>query len=145
MQTFGVSLLQPEYVLQERVSNVSDLGNYLKAVQASVGQTVSAIAPHQPTSGFIVVAVRPGQISNAWLDISPPLSPQVASSLIAAAKSVRPFSAKGGIVLIGLKVGLWGGPETTAATPFPAEWREVADAAGEPLEVGALVEKVWQD
>ena len=145
MQTFSVSLLQPEHVLQERVSNVSDLSNYLEAVEVNVGKVVATITPHQPASGFIVVAVRPGQKSNAWLDIAPPLSQQEASKLLDAAKSVRPFSAKGGVVLVGLKVGLWGGSEVAAVSPFPAEWRAAANAAGKPMEVGALVEMVWHE
>lgn len=145
MQMFGVTLLQPEHVLQERVSKVTDLSDYLKAVQATVAQAVAASPPHRPASGFIVVAVRPGQKSNAWLDITPPLSQQEASKVLAAAKNVRPPSVRGGVVVVAIKVGLWGGSESAAVSPSPTEWRAAATSAGKPMEVGALVEMVWRE
>ena len=130
MQTFGVSLLQPEYVFQERVPKVTDLSDYLKAVQASIGRAVAGSAPHRPASGYIVVAVRPGRKSNAWLDITPPLAPPEAAKLLAAAKDVRPLSVQRGVIVVALKVGLWGGSEPSSGFPSPVEWRAAAQAAG---------------
>src|SRR5262245_39831198 len=60
---FGVVLLQPSAVLEDRVSSVDAMAEYIKSVEAASRDAVLASALRQSAGGFIVIAVRPGQKS----------------------------------------------------------------------------------
>ncbi|WP_157778725.1 hypothetical protein [Massilia violaceinigra] len=139
----GVVLLQPEQVIEARVS-VEKLAPYLKQVDAAASGTFNAAKGVPATGGFLVVAIRPGQQSKFWLDFNPPLPPAVASGLIAAAQGVQPPPVNGGTVVLAMKYGVAGGKVPAGPIPSPAEWATVAKAAGKPLEIGDLVDRIWK-
>lgn len=145
LHTFNVVLLQPDFVLQERVPDVPALSNYIKAIEGAASSAVQSNAEVAPTGGFIVVAVKPGEKSNIWLDFKPALQAQTAAAIQSAAKSVPPPTVEKGVVVFALKVGLWGGSAPAATAPSPAEWNAAARAAGRPIETGALVEMIWRE
>lgn len=142
---FGVVLLQPDFVLQERVPDVNALVDYVRAIEAAAKSEVVASNQHPKSSGFIVVAVRPGQKSNVWLDFDPPLPSELAVAVIAKIKTIQPFQARNGAVVFSLKVGLWGSSELARIAPSPLEWKAAAQKAGRPLETGELVELIWSE
>jgi hypothetical protein len=139
--TENIMLLQPEFVLQERVPSVNQLSDYIKAVQNAAGLALSG-KPQSPTSGQLVIAVRPGGQSKVWLDFVPALPEPTASALRQALEAVPPFQAQGGVVVFSLNSILWGAPPSSRP-PAPAEWTEAMKGRTEPEEIGSLVERVW--
>ena len=138
----NIMLLQPEFVLKERVPSVNSLTGYIKSVQDTAKTTLSE-EPSNPTGGFLVLAVRPGKESMVWLDFKPALPQETADRLRAAINAVPPFSAKKGTVVFALNVTLWGG-SPVAGFPNPAEWSKAMEGHDEPMEIGELVDKlVW--
>lgn len=140
-QTQGIVLLQPDFVLQERVPSIDSLSGYIKAVQAAAEATMAREAP-SPTSGFVVLAVRPGRRSMAWLDFQPALPDAVAARLTQAIQAVPPFEARDGVVVFALKATLWDAP-SAHGFPNPSAWRKAMEGRSEPMEIGDLVNEVW--
>ena len=139
---FNVVLLQPSSVLEERVASVDGMADYIKAIEAASREAVAASPAKQSVGGYLVVAVRPGLQSKVWLDFDALLVLEIKKQLTAAVQSVKPFEARKGPVVFALKVAIWGGKETRRPAPLPAEWKR-AQQGGAPLEVGELVEAVW--
>lgn len=138
----GVLLLQPDFVLTERVE-VADLSIYIKSITAAADTTLAGIDKPVPSAGFIVVAVRPGGRSRVWLDFSPTLPPAIAERLRASLGQVAPFRADGGIVVFALNSTLWGAEATSRPMPSPSEWNNAMKSLDGPIEIEALVERVW--
>lgn len=142
---YGLVLLQPESVLQERAPDINALADYIKSLEQAGRGALAGKKEPSPSSGFIVVAVRPNQKSHIWLDLTPPLPPEGRDALLSRMRAVKPFYARGGTVVFALKVGIWGGRAPERAIPAPAEWAPVAREAGRPLEIGELVDRVWKE
>lgn len=147
---FNVVLLQPSEVLEARVPSVDALASYIKAVQAALREAVAdSEASKQSVGGFIVLAVRPGMQARVWLDFDQLLDLEVSKQMARKVAAVQPFEAREGPVVFALKVGLWGGKESKRVAPLPAEWKRGGAAAAAsgaaPLEVGALVESIWNE
>jgi hypothetical protein len=138
-------LLQPDVLYRERVANADMLAAYIRTVQKAVKERVEKSSEQPPSTGFIVVALRPGQRSNAWLDVEPALPAALGQELIAAVRGILPLRVNKGPVVFALKVSLWGGKETARTLPNPEEWKVVEQQNMLPLETGELVEKVWTD
>jgi len=139
---FNVVLLQPSSVLEERVASVDGMADYIKAIEAASREAVVASPAKQSVGGYLVVAVRPGLQSKVWLDFDALLDLEIKKQLVAAVQAVKPFEARKGPVVFALKVAIWGGKETKRPAPLPPEWKK-AQQGGAPLEVGELVEAVW--
>lgn len=138
-----VVLLQPESVLQARSGNPEALGTYLKGVVANASRAIATLAERAPGGGFIVLAVRPGNQSRMWLDFEPRLTVSTVSAVRQAFRTVQPPTVTGGPLVVALKVRLWSGRVPDRQTPMLPEWRRAAAEAGKPLEVGDLVERIW--
>lgn len=144
MQRADIILLQPESVLAPRVPNVQGLATYIDKATAQAAEVTRQAEAGPPTSGFLVIAIRPGLRSNAWLDFQPPLPPPLAEALVRAMRAVTPPAVRGGPVVLAVKAGLWGGTAPGRDFPAPKEWRAAMDQAGRPLETEALVERTWR-
>ena len=138
-----VMLLQPEFVLSNRLGSPEDLANYIKAVNAAAESAVSSTTPRSPGAGFIVLAVRPGGTSKVWIDLSPKLPYVFEGKLRDSLEAVTPFSARNGVVVFAINVSLWGAAPTSQRGPHVAEWELAVKRAGMPLEVGDIVDRVW--
>ncbi|MCE3606340.1 hypothetical protein LXA47_22440 [Massilia sp. P8910] len=138
----GVVLLQPEPVIQARVT-ADKLAPYLKQVDTAATHALKAAASVPASGGFVVVAIRPGEQSAFWLDFTPPLPRALANDLIAGAKAVRVPMVKGTVV-VAMKYAVAGGTAPSQPMPAPKEWSAAAKAAGKPLEIGDLVERIWK-
>jgi hypothetical protein len=141
---FNVVLLQPGSVLEERVPSIDAMAEYIRAVEAAAREAVVASGARQSVGGFIVVAVRPGMRSNVWLDFDALLDLEIRRQISTRVKAAKPFEALKGPVVFALKVATWGGKEPRRAVPSPPEWKD-ASPGGAPLEVGELVERLWQE
>ena len=140
-RTESIMLLQPDFVLKERVPSIDSLSGYIKAVQSSAGHALSGTTP-TPASGYLVLAVRPGGQSMVWLDFKPALPEPTAAKLRAAILSVPAFEANNGTVVFALNSSLWGG-QPASGFPNPPEWSKAMGGRDEPVEIGDLVDKVW--
>lgn len=138
-------MMQTQQVFEARVDSIETVSLYLKEIVDSVSKAVNALPKGEPAKGFIVVAVKPGGRSRIWLDFKSPISKEAASAIQTAAEKVSPISVKGGVLLLGMKVGLWGSGPPDRMVPQPEEWREEADKAGGNIEMTQLVERVWRD
>lgn len=144
LERADIILLQPESVLAPRVPNVQGLAAYIDKAIAQAAEVTRQAQAGPPTSGFLVIAIRPGLRSNAWLDFQPPLPPPLADAVVRAMRAVTPPSVRGGPVVLAVKAGLWGGTAPGRDFPAPKEWRAAMDKAGKPLETEALVERTWR-
>lgn len=144
MQRSDIVLLQPESVLAPRVPNVQGLATYIDKATAQAAEVTRQAEAGPPTSGFLVIAIRPGLRSNAWLDFQPPLPQPLADAVLRAMRAVTPPAVRGGPVVLAVKASLWGGTATGRDFPAPKEWRAAMDQAGRPLETEALVERTWR-
>lgn len=137
-------LLQSERVIHQRASSPEAVVDYLTRVQAATDAAATAL-PATPSTGYLVIGVRPGGRSRVWLDFEPALPAESAARLRAAAEAVPPFAARHGVVVVALGAALWGGGpgQSLQPLPSPAEFRATAAAAGRSLEVGQLVDRLW--
>jgi hypothetical protein len=142
---FGVVLLQPSSVLEDRVPSVDAMADYIKAVEAASREAVLASPLKQSAGGFIVIAIRPGQKSKVWLDFDSLLDSQLSQQIIAKVTAVQPFEARNGPVVVTLKVGLWDGRESKRVAPSPAEWKNATQQAGRQLDIDSLIRRVWRE
>ena len=141
----GVVLLQPGPVLEERVSSVDAMAQYIKAVEVASREAVLASPARQATGGFIVIAVKPGQKSKVWLDFDVLLDAEMSRQIIAKVSAVEPFEARNGPVVFALKVGLWDGRESRRVAPSPSEWKAATQQAGRQLDIDTLIRRVWRE
>src|SRR5690349_5073784 len=102
----SLTLLQPDEVLTARVPSAQLLAEYVKRVQAVIAATLADVSP-SPSAGQVVLAVRPGAQSKAWLALSPALSPELERSITAAIEAVPPFAANEGVVVFSMDSSFW--------------------------------------
>jgi hypothetical protein len=142
---FGVVLLQPSPVLEDRVPSVDAMAEYIKSIEAASREAVLASALKQSSGGFIVVAVKPGQKSKVWLDFDTLLDVDMSRQIVSKVTQVRPFEARHGPVVFAIKVGLWDGRETRRVAPSPTEWKAANKQAGRPLDIDTMIQRVWRE
>jgi hypothetical protein len=141
---YNVVLLQPSAVMEKRVASIDAMADYIKAVQAASREAVVDSGATQAVGGFIVLAVKPGQKSKVWLDFDTLLDLEIRKQIINRVKTIQPFDVTEGPVVFALKVSTWDAKESKRVAPSPVEWKK-ASGKGKPVEVGQLVEKVWND
>jgi hypothetical protein len=95
------------------------------------------------SGGFVVVAVKPGQRSAAWIDVQPGLPPSLVKELIVRLRAVAAPNVVGGPVVFAIKTSIWGGAPPVQQMPKPREWTDAAQKAAVPLETGELVARIW--
>jgi len=138
-----ITLLQPDFVMQQRTDS-DGIVDYIKAINAAATATLDHAQP-TPSAGFVVLAVRPDGTSKAWLDFDPVLPAPKDTALRSALERVAPLHVRDGVVVIALEATLWGALPTHKQTPWPPEWKAVADRIGTPLETGDLVDLAWPE
>ena len=141
-RTESIILLQPDFVLKERISSVESLSDYIKAVQAAVEVTLDG-EPPSPTSGHLVLAVRPRGQSMVWLDFKPSLPHPTATLLKTAVLAVSPFPVKNDVVVFSINLTLWEATPTQQAFPFPSEWSKAMEGHTNPMMIDDIVDRVW--
>jgi len=141
----GVVLLQPGPVLEDRVTSVDAMAEYIKAVESAAREAVLASPARQAAGGFIVIAVRPGQKSKVWLDFDAMLDAEMSRQLVSKVAAVAPFEARGGPVVFALKVATWDGRESRRVAPAPEEWKAATKQAGRQLDIDSMIRRVWRD
>lgn len=141
-----VVLYLPDRVMKERIA-VADLSPYL----AAVDEAVAAAAKAQPTqtgaSGMLLLMVKPGERSRAFLVTGEPaMKPEVVAAITVAAGAVPAPSVRQAPILVGLQFDAWGGgaqPEGAVA-PIPRDWYAHFSEDGGVLD-DAFMARVWPD
>jgi hypothetical protein len=141
----GITILQTEQVFFERVPGMSSFEVYVKELVDGVDKAVGKLPKSTPTGGFLVVAVKPGGRSRAWLDLPPDVSAEVSNAIQEAAQQIYPMPVKNGVALFAIKISLWGGEAPQGMVPRPEAWEAEGEKAGGPIELGDLVMRVWPD
>lgn len=140
----GVVLYMPDKVMKARIK-VEDMAPYMKAVDLASQRVIEAQEAQDGTSGMLLVAMRPGAQSKAWVVTGePPMTPQVSEAMIAAAEAVPVPPITTGTVLVGIKFHAFGGGQepVSAGPPIPRDWYDHFSKDGGVLD-DALMEKVW--
>ncbi|GAA0761361.1 hypothetical protein LRH25_27145 [Ideonella azotifigens] len=145
VKVFNLVMMQSEDELQGRMPSVQALSAYSAAVQAAIRNVAAANDSLPSVGGFIVVAVRPGKRSNAWLDFEPALPPGVAAALVADIRKVPPLEVQGGPLVFAIKLGFAEGIPPQRMAPSPPEWKAATAKAGKPMDTAELVERAWRD
>lgn len=140
----GVVLYMPDPVMKARIA-VSDLSPYMQAVDAAAVAVVEAQQGQAGTSGMLLVAMRPGGQSKAWVVTGqPPMSDTVSAALVAAAEAVPVPKVNEETVLVGIKFHAFGGgtEPVSAGPPIPRDWYSHFSKHGGLLD-DELMSKVW--
>ena len=144
LQQLDIVLLQPGTLIEQRVDGGADaMADYLKRLGEAAKEAMRENPQQIPSSGFIVVAVRPGGKTHAWFDFKPALSDKTTAALTHVVETVAPTPVKSGNVVFALRVSLWGARPPEKYAPAPQEWRDAAKQAGHKLELDALVDQLW--
>ena len=141
----GIVMLQTEKVFFDRVAGMGAFEVYVKELIDAVDGAVAKLPKSSASSGFLVVAVKPGGRSRVWLDIEPTISGEAAHAIDTAAENVYPLLVKSGVIVFAIKFSLWGGDPPKGMVPRPKEWEPEAEKAGGEIELGDLVLRVWPD
>lgn len=147
----SIVLPQPNNVLQIRLSSVSELANYIKQIQSAANESFQISDVLKPTSGAIVVAIKPQYRAKFWIMSS---EYQIPKSILEAFKirfnKIRPAAVQNGPVVFAINFTINGGGKplvTKGSTmPIPQEWSEAAkDLKGAILIPEGFLEIAWPD
>ena len=150
-QSGSVVLLQPESEFNERLaSDVEGLAAYIKALSSTFEEEVGCHSHGEPTSGVLVVAVRPKGRSRVWLEFgNNPKPEQLLGVLHDKLLAVEPPLVWNGPISFLVEFELWGGgsPLTSHEGPvfLPIEWREVIARLDRPTDTETILDAIWPD
>jgi len=141
-----VVLYLPDRVMKKRADEAT-LSPYLQAAGAAAETAVRA-APVQPgASGMVLVMVKPGGRSKAWVVTGEPApSPETLAAAVAAVEAVPAPAVREGPVLVGIGFDAWGGGAAPAGAqpPIPRDWYAHFSKDGGRLD-DAFMATVWPD
>lgn len=140
----GVVLYMPDPVMKARIK-VEDLSPYMQSVDQAAKAVVEAQSGQTGTSGMLLVAMRPGGQSKAWVVTGEPqMDTQVADAMVLAAEAVPAPVVNEETVLVGIKFHAFGGGTlpVSAGPPIPIGWYAHFSEHGGLLD-DELMSKVW--
>lgn len=141
---YSLISLQGEPALNARLQSRPELTAYLKSVGDAADGAVGKLMRSRPSSGYLVVAIKPGAKSKFWLDMKPALSSDQVAAIVTATQAIPAAGVKQGVIVFAYQIGLWGGVMPKKG-PAPVEWKAAAATMKQPIEASDLVQKVWPD
>lgn len=142
LRTGNVTLLQPDHDLQQKGLDVRSLANFIKEAE-SVSERVLQPTTLPPSNGFLVMAVREGNQTNVWLDMTPALPPTLEQQLVEAIRQLPAVPVANGTVIFALQLMINGATPPAKQIPRPPAWQPVINSLKEPLDMERLVLRVW--
>jgi hypothetical protein len=142
-QLQSIMLLQPDFILAERLESTQNLADYIENVEKISDKSLASIKSPKPTSGFIVFALRPGGKSKVWFDLSPSLPSVIESRFRADLEAIAPAHIKNNVVIFAVNVSLWGASPSKKFTPSPIEWKKAFRGSEEDMEIDKIVDRIW--
>jgi hypothetical protein len=145
----SITLYLPQGVIAERLPETRVLADYILALSAKADATFVATERKHGVSGALVVVVKPGKRSRAWVVTGRPALPAAFVTALEEALGEVAAPETSGIVAFGLIFDGWGGgaPPTTGRgleMPLPDSWVEALGPDGAFLD-DKLILKVWPD
>jgi len=137
-----IVLLQPDMSLREKDPDMDSVSDYIKVAQNELSKLLAS-EKLPKASGFMVFAIRTGGLSNVWLDFKPGFSPELEAKILHSLKAIPPFKVAKGTMVFALSASINGADQPAGPTPFPKEWQAAMSDPKEPMEVEALVLRVW--
>lgn len=141
---------QEESVMQRRIGpeGAQALADYVDAVVRALGDHVVALPRARGASVAMVIAVKPGRQSRAWLvHVEAAVSAELEAALIQRALSVQPVAVDGGPIALYLLADLWGGGapvvSETDPYPLPMEWLDAIRKSGGGRLPEAALDVLW--
>jgi hypothetical protein len=139
-----VVLLQKGEVIEQRVDGGADaMAAYLKTLGAAATETMRANPQQIPSSGFLVVAVRPGNRTRTWFDFKPALADATMAALAHTVETTPTMAVKSGQIVFALRVSVWSDKPPKAYAPAPQAWRDATKGMTPKPDIDALVDMVW--
>jgi hypothetical protein len=139
-----VVLLQRGEIIEQRVEGGADaMAAYLKALGVAATETMRANPAQIPAAGFIVVAVRPGNLARTWFDFKPALSDATMAALRHTVETTPMMTVKSGEIVFALRVSVWSDKPPKAYAPAPQEWKDAVKGMTKKPDVDGLVDRVW--
>lgn len=141
-----VVLYLPDPVMKRRIE-ISALSPYVQAAGTAAEAAVRAAPPQAGASGMLLLMVKPGGRSKAWLVTGEPApSAQTVAAVIAAVEAVPAPAVREGPVLVGVGFDAWGGGAAPAGAqpPIPRDWYAHFPSNGGLLD-DAFMARVWPD
>jgi len=146
----SVVLVQPDDILKARLGNADSLANYAKQIEGQASIAFNTINSLKPTTGAIVVAIKPGKLAKFWLASSEYKIPKtIQDDFQKRFKSLRPATVREGPVLFAMNFTVNGGgrPVNTmegTPIPMPDEWKHALKHINTPLLIpDGVLKYVW--
>lgn len=142
----SLTLYLPPEITEARLPDPQVLATYTRALTDAANETLASRPPHVGTSGTLIVVVKPGNRSRAWVvtgDES--LHPGMASA-VEAALETQPAPTVTGPIMLGIMFDAWGGgpPPANMPYPLPQQWIDALPPEGGQID-DALIARVWPD
>ena len=139
-----VVLLQKGEVIEQRVTGGADaMAAYLKTLGEAETETMRSNPAQIPSAGFIVVAVRPGNLTHTWFDFKPALADATMAALRHTVEATPPMTVKSGQIVFALRVSVWSNQPPKAYAPAPQEWKDATRGMKPKPDIDTLVDMVW--
>jgi len=148
----SISLFQPDDVLPQRLwCGYKGVAEYSKRIGAALSESFHAAGELQPTTGAIMVVVKPQYQAKFWLMSSEyPIPERISDDLRGRFSRVRPPAVQAGPVAFAVFFTINGGgkPLVTEANPvpLPPDWEKVARKLPRPIRFPEdILAVVWPD
>ncbi len=139
-----IVLLQKGELIEQRVDGGADaMSAYLKTLGAALTDTMRAHPTQLPTSGFVVVALRPGNKTHTWFDFKPKLADATMAALAQTVAATPTMPIRQGDIVFALRVSVWSDKAPQAYAPAPQEWKDATKDMHPKPDVDTLVDMVW--
>ena len=139
-----IVLLQKGELIEQRVDGGADaMSAYLKTLGAALTETMRANPSQIPSSGFVVVAVRPGNQTHTWFDFKPALADATMAALAQTVAATPTMPVKSGDIVFALRVSVWSSKPPQAYAPAPQAWKDATKDMHPKPDVDTLVDMVW--
>ena len=139
-----VVLLQKGELIEQRVDGGADaMSAYLKTLGTALTETMRANPAQLPTSGFVVVALRPDNKTYTWFDFKPRLADATMAALAQTVAATPTMPIKTGDIVFALRVSVWSDKPPSSYAPAPQEWKDATKDMHPKPDVDTLVDMVW--
>ncbi|MEQ1820576.1 MAG: hypothetical protein ABL871_18390 [Terricaulis sp.] len=142
----SLTLYLPPEITEARLPDPQVLATYTQALTDAANETLAARPPHIGTSGTLIVVVKPGSRSRAWVVTGGEGLPHEMVSAAESALQAVPAPSVSGPIMLGIMFDAWGGgtPPANMPYPLPQEWIEALPPEGGQID-DALIMRVWPD
>lgn len=143
-----IVLYQPNQILQDRVQSPTVLAAYIRSIDLTAATIFNEIPAQPGLDAAIVVGVKPGGLSRAWIvSHHGRLPAPVIDRLTKAIEAIPPIQVKDGPIIFATIFSVWGGgpPITNAANPapLPREWVQSIPKGSNVIVPDGIFARLW--